>query len=87
MAEDILEQAEKFINALNIYDSELAVSYCNENVVYLEKEERHNLGLYSIHITGAVVLVIGWPVEISLTQLRSEAYEAPGRLRRLLAEE
>lgn len=58
-----------------------------EDVIYLEKEERHNLGLYSIHVMGALVLVIGWPVEVSLTQLRAEAYDAVARLRLLLTEE
>lgn len=57
-----------------------------ESTVYLEKDERHNLGLYSIHVMGGVVLAIGWPVEISLTQLRAEAHDAVAKLRRLLAE-
>jgi hypothetical protein len=58
-----------------------------ENVVYLEKDERHNLALYSIHVVGGVVLVIGWPVEISLTQLRAEAHDTVARLRRIFEEE
>jgi hypothetical protein len=60
---------------------------CFGSIVYLETEERHNLGLYSMHVKGGLVLVIGWPVEISLTQLRAEAQDAAVKLRRLLAEE
>jgi hypothetical protein len=57
-----------------------------ENIVYLEKDERHNLGLYSIHVVGGIVLVVGWPVNISLTQLRAEAQDAAAKLRRTFEE-
>ncbi|HEC23203.1 MAG TPA: hypothetical protein ENI95_09830 [Chloroflexi bacterium] len=58
---------------------------CFEEEVIDEADERISLLLYSVHITGAVTLTIGWQMSITLTQLRAEAAEARAALRNVLA--
>ncbi len=49
-----------------------------------EESEHVNLMIYSLHVSGAMTLSIGWQMSISLTQLRAEASDAVAALTHIL---
>ncbi len=50
-----------------------------------DMSERSNFLLYSAHLSGALVLTIGWQMSVSLTQVRAEVADAISSLKRILA--
>jgi hypothetical protein len=45
--------------------------------------ERFSFYLYSVHISGAITLTLGWNPSLSLTQLRAEAIDVKTALQRI----
>lgn len=48
------------------------IRFQEETIDDEEASSRANLMLYSIHVSGAVTLSVGWDISISLTQIRAE---------------
>lgn len=55
-----------------------------EEEVLGSNDEWTSFMIYTAHVAGALTLTIGWQLSPSLTQLRAEAGDVIGELRRLL---